>query len=228
MLIGGLQKTSLIDYPDKICSTIFTMGCNFKCPYCHNPELVNRTATPIPEEEVFEFLRKREKVLEGVCITGGEPTMQQDLPKFAKKIKSIGLLVKLDTNGSNQKMLSKMINEKLVDYIAMDIKGPLDKYSKIVGVDVDKHAIEKSVKLIRNSKIDYEFRTTVVPDLVSKDDIVKIGKWLKGSKRYHLQKFRPAKVLDKTFEEKTCTSQELESYMLIVRKYFESCGIRND
>jgi len=229
MNIGGLQKTSLIDYPGKICSTVFTIGCNFRCGFCHNPELVNSTAKLIPEDEVLDHMRKRQRILDAVCITGGEPTLQKDLPKFARKVKALDLLVKIDTNGSNPVMLNSMIKKRLVDYVAMDIKAPLEKYSKIANVDVDMKTTQKSINLIRKSGIDYEFRTTVVPGLHNRNDIIKIGKWLKGSKRYYLQKFVPAKLLDKEYETKEpYTTNEMKQLLSGVQEYFDECRIRND
>lgn len=157
MLIGGLQKSSLIDYPGKIAAVIFTQGCNFRCPYCHNPELVNGERGTINgkchEMAVLEFLKKRIGKLDGVVITGGEPTLHNNLPEFIKQIKNLGFAIKLDTNGTNPEMLKQLIDEKLIDYVAMDIKAPLDKYSEIVCTKVDTDKILKSIGILKNSNI---------------------------------------------------------------------------
>jgi len=204
MKIGGLQKLTLVDYPGKVAATVFLIGCNFKCGFCQNPDLVRpdlASGQPqISEADFFEFLDSKQGLLEGVCITGGEPTMQIDLIDFVKKIEAKGFLVKLDTNGSMPEVLCKLVDENLVDFIAMDIKTSLDNYEKAVNTKIDLNKIRKSVELIKNSDIDYEFRTTVVPGLVEKEDIEKIGKWLKGAKKIALQQFQNKKVLDKNFE----------------------------
>jgi len=208
MIIGGLQKLTLIDYPSKIAATVFLTGCNFRCPFCHNPELVfsagkNLGGGFLKEQEFFDFLKKRRGKLEGVCITGGEPSIQEGIEVFVKKIKRLGFLVKFDTNGSRPDILKKLINEKLVDYFAMDIKNSLKKYQKTTGVFRDTKRIKLSIDLIRNSGVDYEFRTTVVPGLHTKKDFLEIGKLLKGSRRYFLQKYEDkGKILDEKFRVK--------------------------
>ena len=171
MQIAGWQKTSLIEYPEHISAIIFIWGCNFLCPYCHNPELVKKRLQPklLPAEEIFAFLAKRKNVLEAVSITGGEPLLYPEIIDFIKRIKTLSYLVKLDTNGTNPFLLEKIIDLKLVDYIAMDIKAPLTSrnqaYNKATGVKVDLDKIKKSIQIIKDSGIDYEFRTTVVPSL---------------------------------------------------------------
>lgn len=198
MLIGGLQKTSLLDYPGKISAIVFTQGCNFRCPYCHNPELLkadgNTQNMSVPS--VLDFLKTRTGKLDGVVITGGEPCLHADLPEFIKEIKQLGFLVKLDTNGSCPGMLERLINENLLDYIAMDIKAPPDKYPLIAGVKTDVEKIQQSAKLIMESKIDYEFRTTVLKSMLNFEDFEKIGSFIRGARRYYLQKFVPSKALD--------------------------------
>ncbi len=230
MKIGGLQKLTLIDYPRKIAATVFTIGCNFFCPFCHNPELVDpekiKKQPIIPEIFFFDFLESRKGMLEGVCITGGEPVLQQDLPEFIKKIKNLGFSVKLDSNGSNPEILKKLIREKLIDYFAMDIKGPLEKYQEITRREIDLEKIKKSVELIKNFP-EYEFRTTVLPRFHKKEDIINIALWLKGSKKYFLQQFRPGKTLDSSFEkEKSYSSEELAEFCRLIRPYFTHCGVR--
>lgn len=230
MILGGWQKLTLIDYPGKIAATIFTVGCNFCCPFCHNPELVDpqkiKKQPKLSDKEVFEFLKKRQGMLEGVCITGGEPTLQPDLPEFIKKIKSLGYLVKLDTNGSIPGMLEKLLSERLVDYIAMDIKAPLEKYKKIVGPNVSLEQIQRSIELTRQAP-DYEFRTTVLPALHSGRDILSIGRWLQGSKKYYLQQFHPTKTLVANYlKEKSFDWNKLVKICNGLKIFFDQCEIR--
>jgi pyruvate formate lyase activating enzyme len=191
--IKGLQKTSLIDFEPYTACVVFLGGCNFRCSYCHNPDLVlnHSSIDNISKDEFFSFLDSRKKWLDGVCITGGEPCLYKDLPKFISKIKEKGFLVKLDTNGTNPNMLQELIDKKLVDYVAMDIKTDLNSYPSVVGeglVFIDD--IKNSIKIIRESGIKHEFRTTCVPGLVGKENISKIGSFLKGSEKYVLQNFR--------------------------------------
>ncbi len=227
MLIGGLQKLTLIDYPGKIACTVFTIGCNFDCAFCHNPELVDpnkiKNQPIISEKDFFEFLGARQGVLEGVCITGGEPTLHQDLPEFIKKIKELGFAVKLDTNGSNPEVLKNLLNKNMIDYIAMDIKAPLK--SQISNL---KSQILESIKIIKDSGIDYEFRTTVVPSLHSKEDIIKIAKDLSPAKKYFLQQFYPSKTLNPDFQkEKSYSIEELKELCQTIKPYFEHCELRS-
>lgn len=189
MKIIGLQKLSMVDWDGYMSATIFLNGCNFMCPFCHNSSLVNGTGTEIPENEVLDFLKKRINILDSVCISGGEPTLYPDLPEFIKKIKDMGYLVKLDTNGTNPEMVKYLVEQKLVDYIAMDIKNCLEKYTLTIGKHFDLTNIEKSIKYIMSCGIDYEFRTTLVEEFHTKEDIEKISKLIKGAKKYYLQKF---------------------------------------
>ncbi|AOT70973.1 anaerobic ribonucleoside-triphosphate reductase activating protein [Geosporobacter ferrireducens] len=191
----GQEKTSLVDYPDKICTVYFVGGCNFKCPYCHNGPLVKMQGNPIKEEEVFQFLRKRKKYIDGVCISGGEPTLYEGLCDFIRKVRAQGLLVKLDTNGTNPQMLEQLLQEKLLDYIAMDIKAPLYLYADVAGVQVSIEDIRQSILLIQHAGIDYEFRTTVCKELLTKTDILEIASFIKGSRRYTLQNFRDGETV---------------------------------
>lgn len=218
MIIGGLQKTSLLDFPEKIAAIVFTMGCNFRCGYCHNPELINGEAKI---EEVFEFLKTRQGKLDGVVITGGEPCLQKDLPEFIKQVKELGFAVKLDTNGSFPEMLEKVLPD--LDYVAMDIKAPLEKYSQIVNVDVDTLKILKSIEVLKNGGVDYEFRTTVVKSQLSFEDFEKIGQLIQGAPRYYLQKFVASKILDKSLEnEKTYSTEEFERIIDILKSYVKA------
>lgn len=230
MLIGGLQKVSLIDYPGHVAATVFTAGCNFSCPFCHNPELVkigsDKFAMFLTDEEIFEFLKSRQGMLEGVCVTGGEPVLQVDLSDFLAKIKELGFLVKLDTNGSRPEVLRDLVRRGLLDYIAMDIKGPLEKYNKIVGLDVSLENIHESTEITREFG-EYEFRTTVVPTLHEKEDFISIAKWLDGSKRYFLQQFRPENVLDPVYASvKPYPDEKLAEFADAIRPYFDICEVR--
>jgi len=228
MIIGGFQKFSLIDYPGKISCIVFTQGCNFRCPYCHNPELIPFTSlVKIKEETILSFLEKRKGKIDAVVITGGEPTMQQDLLKFIQKIKERGYLIKLDTNGSNPEMLEIIINHSLVDYIAMDIKAPLEKYKEVIHSVISPEKIKRSIRMIMNSEIRYEFRTTVVKSQLSKEDIINIGKLVEGAELYILQKFIPSKTLDPNFSnEKTYSDGELSSLKRKLEKFVCRCLIR--
>lgn len=217
MIIGGVQKTSLLDYPDKISAIVFTQGCNFRCGYCHNPELINSKEQAWTMPALFEFLKTRVGKLDAVVITGGEPCLQKDLPEFIKEIKDMGFLVKLDTNGSYPNMLKEVLS--LVDYIAMDIKAPLEKYDDIVVNKTDVEKIKESINIIMNSGKDYEFRTTVVRSLLCEDDILKIGDLINGAKCYYLQKFVPTKILDNKLINETTYSDEELSYMAAKLKF---------
>ncbi len=192
MTIHGFQKMTLLDYPGKVACTLFTAACNFRCPFCHNAGLVTSisAAERIGEEEIFAYLRKRQGILDGVCITGGEPTLQKDLPDFIRTVRSLGYAVKLDTNGSDPELLAALIDEGLVDYVAMDIKNTKEKYAATIGLaDYDLSPVEKSVKLLLEGRVDYEFRTTVVAEYHTPEDIASIARWIKGAPRYFLQPF---------------------------------------
>ena len=225
MIIGGLQKMTMLDFPGKVACTVFTYGCNMRCPFCHNASLVVDKAELYSEEEIFEYLKKRKGILDGVCITGGEPMLQKDLFDFMRKIKELGLLVKLDTNGTFPELLERAIDEGLVDYVAMDIKAPREKYSLVAGAKIDVSQIEKSVELLKKGRVDYEFRTTVVRELHSLDDIIKISEWLKGSKNYFLQNFVDSGNLIKeglSAHEKST----LEAFKQAIFDNFQHCEIR--
>ena len=179
MIISGFQKLTLLDFPGPTACTVFTCGCNMRCPFCHNTPLVLGTAEEhYSEDEIFSFLKKRQGLLDGVAITGGEPLLQKDIIAFIKKIKELGYAVKLDTNGSFPERLQEIISEGLVDYIAMDIKNCKEKYSLTAGADIDFALIEKSTELIKNSGIPHEFRTTVVRELHTEEDIISIARFL--------------------------------------------------
>lgn len=211
MLIGGLQKFSLIDYPKKVAAVIFTQGCNFRCPFCQNPDLVlsEKYTEPISEEEIFSFLRTRQGQLSGVVVTGGEPTVHADLPDFLKKIKDLGYAVKLDTNGNDPETLKKVLDEKSVDYVAMDIKTSPARYDEAAGVAVDMKNIERSIELIIDSGVDYHFRTTLVYKYLSEKDLEDISGLLKKAKNYVLQRFDPKpRLLDESLKDARVYSEE--------------------
>ncbi len=213
MRIGGLQKTTLIDYPGKIAATVFLSGCNFRCPWCYNPELVLpekiKKSPKISERDFFNFLEEKKGLLEGVVICGGEPTINEDLLKFCRKIKKLGFLVKLDTNGSNPKMLKKLLDNHSIDYVAMDVKTPLKNLH-----------IKKSVEILKQGKIDYEFRTTVVPTIHTKENIIQIAKKIAPARKYYLQNFRPEKTIDPKFKKiKPFSQKQLELFQKKCQKY---------
>jgi len=201
MKIGGFQKVSLLDYPGEIAAVVFCQGCNFRCPYCHNPELVNPElfAGCLSEESILSFLGNRIGKLDAVTVTGGEPTIQKALPLFLKRLKALGYLVKIDTNGSMPGMLAQLIEEKWVDYIAMDIKGPLEKYGEITGVPAATGDIAESIRLILSSGLDHEFRTTVVESLLTEDDLLAVGGLIPEARLYAIQPFVSSKVLSRHF-----------------------------
>jgi len=210
MKIGAFQRFSLIEYPGKISAIIFCQGCNFRCPYCYNRELVlpELFQPLLLEEEILDFLAKRRGKLEAVTITGGEPALQPDLNSFISRLKGMEYLVKVDTNGSIPIVLEEWIQSRLVDYIAMDIKGPLDKYGEITRSGIDPDKILQSIGILMASGVDYEFRTTVVQSLLTGDDILKIARLIAGAKRYALQRFLASKTLDDSFMDKRTFSDE--------------------
>ena len=222
MLLGGLQKVSLVDYPGRVAATVFTAGCNFLCPFCHNPELVTIGKYPeqmfLPDEDFFDFLKSRHGLIEGVCVSGGEPTIQENLPEFLKKIKAMGFLTKLDTNGARPEALKNLAKENLVDYLAMDIKGPLDKYGKITGMNIDFEKIHESTELTRSI---WSASCSHVIDFLS------IAKWLDGAKKYFLQQFRPEKTFDESFQHiRPYPDEKLGEFCNLIKPYFETCEVR--
>lgn len=190
MKLGGLQETSLLDYPGKISAIVWTVGCNFRCPFCYNQNMVYGETETIPIDHIFSFLDKRVGKLDALSITGGEPLLHEDITDFLKKVKQRGFLVKVDTNGTYPDRLSQLLEENLIDYVSMDVKAPVEKYDTLAGVHVDLDLIDSSIKLIMDKALDYEFKTTMIPGLLEKSDAVKIASWIKGAKRYCLQQFK--------------------------------------
>ena len=233
MEFKGIQKITLLDYPDKVATIAFVGGCNFRCGYCYNRDLVlNPQALPsIPEEEVLGYLETNKSWLDGLVVSGGEPTIHLELPGFLEKVKKLGYSVKLDTNGTHPEMLVELIEKHLVDYVAMDVKAPLveEKYQAVIGTQANGvlREVEESIELLRNSdEIDYEFRTTVIPGL-NKDDIVAIAGRIKGAKRYFIQQFRPGVHVDEKYSP---ARPHPLSYLFEIRDsiahLFELCEVR--
>lgn len=237
MRLGGVEQLTLIDYPDKVAATVFTLGCNFRCPYCYSSELVIpdkiEKQPKFSEEDFFDFLDKRKGKLEGVVICGGEPTIHKDLPQFAQKIKDMGFLVKLDSNGSNPQMLEKLIEEGLIDYVAMDVKGPKEKYDIMTGLG-DKWSedlmgkVDKSIEILKRGDVDYEFRTTVVPDVLKKEDLLSIADWIKGAEKYYLQNYRAQKetINPEFMKKKPYDESFLKEVCEEIKGNFKICKVR--
>jgi pyruvate formate lyase activating enzyme len=228
MRIGGFQPSSLLDYPDYLSAIIWTTGCPFRCPYCYNREMVLGSGPLIPVEDVLGFLQRRRGRLEALVVSGGEPLLQEDLEFFLRQVKDLGFLVKVDTTGMFPERLGTLLEAGLVDYVAMDVKAPLEKYSQVVGIDVPLGLIERSVQVIRDCAPAYEFRTTVVPGLVSRDDVVAIGRWLEGSSSYFLQQFKPVHpLMDGSLEGVVPYSKAVLDEMVgLVRPFVKRCGLR--
>jgi pyruvate formate lyase activating enzyme len=228
MKIGGFQKTSLLDYPDRISAIVWTSGCNFRCPFCYNTALALGKGNIFPEEEILSFLSKRRGLVEGVVVTGGEPLLQDDLPLFLSKIKSLGYLVKVDTNGSYPEKLKALLENQLVDYVAMDVKAPKEKYTQLADAAVDLSHIQTSIELIKQKAPQYEFRTTFVPTLLAKEDIVAIAQWLQGADRYFLQQFKKmTPVLSKDLDQVVPYPHEyFHETLAAIQPFFRQCSIR--
>lgn len=229
MKIGGFQKVSLIDYPGAISSVVFTIGCNFRCAYCHNPELVKQALHPsdLPMEEIFDFLKRRRGKIDAVVVTGGEPCLQEDLVEFSVALKNMGYLVKIDTNGSRPDVLERLLTEGAVDYIAMDVKAPLSQYNAMTRVPVREKDIRRSIERIMSSGTDYEFRTTVVPAILGEKDFADIGKMIRDARRYVLQKFVPRKTLLASYLKKRSPSdEEMGAIVDIATRYVRKVVVR--
>lgn len=246
MIISGLQKTTLLDYPGHVAATVFLGGCNFRCPFCHNMDIVilendksnvSSVSKVYSEEDILNFLKKRKEVLDGVCITGGEPTLNNELSSFLYQIKSIkknngdALLIKLDTNGTNPKMLSNLISENLIDYVAMDIKSSVDNYNELIGIESKEKCdeiiekIKKSIIILKNSNIEYEFRTTVIKNFHDEKTMHGIGELINGADKYFIQSFKDSEfVLDHTLE--AFEKEILNRYVDIMSEYAAFVSIR--
>lgn len=227
--ISGIQKLTLLDYPEHMACTLFVPGCNFKCPYCHNSELLGAGVQHYDESEIFDFLQSRKGKLEGVCVTGGEPTLYNDLGRFLAKIKDLGYLVKLDTNGYRPQVLSGVINDGLVDYVAMDIKSSLDRYPETIGLlcGFKPDNIIRSAELLMRGNVDYEFRTTVANEFVDAAAVEDIAKMIIGAKRYFLQYF----VMRETVPDASLTpptKEQMNYYLSVAREYVPATEIRGD
>lgn len=228
MKFYGMQKMTLLDYPGKVACTLFTGGCNFRCPFCHNARLVTEIGESdvYDETEILNFLGKRKGLLDGVCVTGGEPLLWERLPEFFARVKEMGFCVKLDTNGSFPSRLREIIDNKLVDYVAMDIKNCKEKYSETAGTDdFDLAPIEESVALLKEGRTDYEFRTTVVKQFHTTEDIRRIGMWIKGADRYFLQNFTDSGNLIGSGMT-ACDREELEKMRLAACEYVDNVVLR--
>ena len=228
MNIFGMEKLSLVDYDGHVAATVFTGKCNFRCGFCHNSPLVldSERLSALNEKDVLDFLEKRKNILDGICITGGEPTLNRDLPEFCEKLKKIGYSVKVDTNGTNPQMIRTLFENGLCDYFAMDIKNDKDDYAEIIGFDkYDTSSVEKSVEYFLSSPVDYEFRTTLIAEYHKKDNILKIGEWIKGAKKYFLQKYKHTD---------DCISQSLHGveeklaadYVSVLKTFVPHTGLR--
>jgi pyruvate formate lyase activating enzyme len=245
MRIGGLEKLSLIDYPGELSAVAFTIGCTFRCPFCYNPMLVlsstdrsgntlsqdkgtDQDHTPLNEDDLFLFLKSRQGKLDAVVITGGEPTMHPDLPEFIQKIKNFGYKIKLDSNGTNPEMLKKLISGKVIDYIAMDIKAAPSDYERATGTKFDFDKIRQSVKLIIDSSLPYEFRTTCVPGFIDEMAMAKMGELIAGADKWYLQNFKSdTELIDKSLRGRPgFSSAEMEKFAEIGRKFVKKCEIR--
>ena len=228
MRILGYNKTTLLDYPGHVATTLFVGGCNMRCPFCHNRDLVlyPMEQPQIPEEEIFAFLKKRQGILEGVCITGGEPTLYPELVDFIRKVKELGYLVKLDTNGTNPEMIALLLQEHLLDYIAMDVKSSKEGYKEACGrEEIDLAKIEESVILMKRSGISHEFRTTAVKGIHRKEDFEKIGEWLSEGESWYLQSYKDSDgVIMPGFE--AFSKEELEEFLAVVQSYGTKGSLR--
>lgn len=224
MKIGGLQKLTLLDFPGHVACTVFLQGCNFRCPFCHNTPLLHGTSA-LPLSQVLDFLKKRQGLLDGVAITGGEPLLSPELPSLLRQIKDLGYLIKLDTNGSFPQRLKALLQDNLVDYVAMDIKNSPEHYDKTAGCEGFLPQVEESVSLLMEGAVSYEFRTTVVAELHEERDFHSIGQWLRGAKQYFLQSYVDSgDILCPGLH--APEKQELENYLTIVREYIPNTQLR--
>ena len=228
MIIHGLQKTTLLDYPGHVASTIFFGGCNFRCPFCHNMNLVLNSAEEpvISEEELFDHLNSRRGILDGVCITGGEPTLQKDLVSFIDRIKALDYLVKLDTNGTNPAVIEELLSRNLIDYIALDIKSSPEEYASVCGLDtIDFAPIRESISILKEGRVDYEFRTTMIKEYHNENVVRSIASLIDGAKAYYLQSFVDSDFVP-NHNLHPLTKEELLEYTEILKPHVKTVAIR--
>lgn len=225
MRIYGLQKLSLVDYPGKTAAVLFTGGCNFRCPFCHNFGLVQDPGEPLDDGEVFGYLKKRAGLLDAVVITGGEPLIHPDIADLIEKVRALGYPVKLDTNGTFPARLAELLTRGLVDYVAMDIKNSREKYYLTAGCDVDLDSVNKSIMLLKSGTTDFEFRTTVVSQLHEEEDFVNIGEWIKGGEKYYLQRFKDSENVP--YGNLTAPSDsEMERFLSVIQRFVPNAALR--
>ena len=229
MKLGGLQETSLLDYPGKISAIVWTVGCNFRCPFCYNTNMVNEQSEILPIDHVLNFLEERKGKLDALSITGGEPLIHKDLGAFIKKVKRKGFLVKVDTNGSLPNHLLALLDDHLIDYVSMDVKAPLEKYELLAGVHVNTDFVMQSVKMIMDKAPDYEFKTTMIPGLLEKKDVTNIASLIKGAKRYYLQQWKmDVPILNDVLRDKITpfSKKDFLEMKQLASPFVESCNIR--
>lgn len=227
MTIAGLQKTTLLDFPGKVACTVFLRGCNFRCPFCQNSELLGAGEDEMSEDTFFSFLEKRRGILDGVCVSGGEPLVHADIAPFLRRIRTLGYAVKLDTNGAFPQTLQALAAEGLLDCVAMDIKNSPERYAKTAGTEVDLSAVRESAAFLLEGSIDYEFRTTVVKELHRAEDFLRIGEWLRGAKRYFLQTFRDGEsVLRRGLT--PCSDAEMRAFKKLLLPYIPHTLLRGE
>lgn len=225
MRIYGLQKLSLVDYPGKTAAVLFTGGCNFRCPFCHNFGLVQDPGEPLDDGEVFGYLKKRTGLLDAVVITGGEPLIHPDIADLIEKVRALGYPVKLDTNGTFPARLAELLTRGLVDYVAMDIKNSREKYYLTAGCEVDLDSVNKSIMLLKSGTTDFEFRTTVVSQLHEEEDFVNIGEWIKGGEKYYLQRFKDSENVP--YGNLTAPSDsEMERFLSVIQRFVPNAALR--
>ena len=227
MLISGLQKLTLLDFPGTVSCIVFTHGCNFRCPFCHNSSLVDGPAQEeISENEVVDFLKSRKNILDGVVVSGGEPLLHPDIAEFLKKVKELGYKVKIDTNGTKPEMLKKLVNDGLVDYVAMDIKNSPEQYKSATGVDGILEAVTESKDFLLSGNVEYEFRTTVVKGIHTKEQLVSLAKWIKGTKKYYLQKYKCSENVLNPEGLDSFSDEEMEGFLAEISSIINMSCIR--
>ena len=228
MNIGGFQEISLLDYPGKVATIIWTTGCNFRCPFCYNPDMVLDKTDHVPADGFFSFLKTRKGKLDAVSISGGEPLLQPDLSEFITRVKDLGFLVKIDTNGSFPRKLEELLDANLIDYVSMDVKSSKKNYSEITKISVNIDDIDRSIQIIKSNAPDYEFKTTVIPTYHTRQTILEIARWIHGAKRYFIQQFKSnTKLLSsEMITVKPYPLDELKRMCEMVSSYVDECFVR--